>query len=71
MLPNDTKSADYLSLYRKAFSEYRSRALWNVRAFESPSPEDALAVARQLRIEGNLEARFLAEEIERACSAAH
>jgi hypothetical protein len=71
MLPNESQSGDYLSLYRKAFAMHESRALWNIRAFESPSPEDALVVARQLRIEGNLEARFLAEEIERACSAAH
>ena len=69
MLAAKTPSADYVTLYRKAFAEYQSRALWNVRAFESPSPEDALAVARRLRIEGNLEARSLAEEIERACSA--
>jgi hypothetical protein len=30
----------------------------------------AFAVARALRIEGNMPARFLAERIERACRAA-
>jgi hypothetical protein len=71
MLAEKTQTADYVTLYRQAFAEHRSRALWNVRSFENPSPEDALAVARQLRIEGNMQARFLAEEIERVCSAAH
>ncbi len=71
MVVKETQSEDYLLLYRRAFAEHRSRALWNVRSFENPSPEDALAVARQLRIEGNMEARVLAEVIERVCSAAH
>lgn len=38
--------------------------------FEEPTPEDALVVARALRIEGNLDARRLAERIEQACRAA-
>lgn len=57
-------------LYRRAFSEYGTQALWNKRALENPSREDALVVARALRIEGNREARRLAEQIEQACSAA-
>jgi hypothetical protein len=62
--------AEFLSLYHRAFAEYGSRALWNLRILEAPSPEDALVVARALRIEGDMSARFLAEEIERACLAA-
>ena len=62
--------ADFVSLYRRAFAEYGTRALWNKLSLESPTPEDALVVARALRVEGNREARFLAEQIEQACRAA-
>ena len=34
---------------------------------EEPTPEDALAAARALRIEGERGARPLAEQIEEAC----
>ncbi len=54
----------------RAFAEYRTQALWNKRVLENPTPEDALVIARALRIEGDREARSLAEEIERACRAA-
>jgi hypothetical protein len=60
---------DFVSLYRRAFAEYGTWALWNMRSFEAPTPGDALAVARALRIEGDLKARRLAEEIEQACRA--
>lgn len=66
-----TNPEDYVSLYRRAFAEYRAMALWNKRMFESPTPEDALVVARALRIEGDRQARQLAERIEQACHAAH
>ena len=59
-----------LSLYRRAFAEYGTRALWNKRLLDAPTPEDALVVARALRIEGDREARRLAEQIEQACDAA-
>ena len=42
-----------------------------MRRLEDPTPEDALAVARSLRIEGDLRARYLAEKIEQACRTAH
>jgi hypothetical protein len=61
---------EFVVLYRRAFELYGIRALWNVRQYEEPEPGDALAVARALRIEGDMQARFLAEEIERACLAA-
>jgi hypothetical protein len=61
---------NFLILYRRAFTEYGTRALWNKRLLEEPTPDDALVVARALRIEGNREARRLAEQIEQACRAA-
>ncbi len=63
-------AGDYLSLYRRAFEQYGVRALWNKRLLEEPTPADALVVARALRVEGNREARYLAEQIEQACRAA-
>jgi hypothetical protein len=60
---------EFRSLYRRAFAEYRSHALWNKRFLDEPTKDDALVVARALRIEGNREARRLAEEIEQACRA--
>jgi hypothetical protein len=61
---------DFPTLYRRAFAEYATQALWNKRLLEEPTPEDALVVARALRIEGDREARKLAEQIEQACRAA-
>jgi hypothetical protein len=58
------------TLYRRAFAEYGTLALWNKRMLEEPTPDDALVIARALRIEGDREARKLAEEIEKACRAA-
>ena len=66
----ETQSEDLASLYRRAFAEHGARALWNKRELERPTPADALVVARALRVEGNREARRLAEQIERACRAA-
>jgi hypothetical protein len=60
---------DFLALYRRAFKDYGGRALWNVRELETPGPQDALAITRNLRVEGDLKARRLAEEIEKACRA--
>lgn len=61
---------DFRSLYQRAFREYGTHALWNKRLLDEPAREDALVVARALRIEGDREARRLAEQIEQACSAA-
>ncbi len=63
------QQSDFVSLYRRAFAEYRARALWNKRFLDAPTPADALVVARALRIEGDRDARRLAEEIEQACRA--
>ena len=61
---------DFASLYRRAFQEHGARALWSTRLLDAPTPEDALVVARAFRIEGNRDARVLAEQIEQACRAA-
>jgi len=69
---SETKRPEDLgSLYRRAFADFGAHALWNKRALENPTEDDALVVARALRIEGNREARQLAEQIEQACRAAH
>ena len=62
---------DYVSLYQQAFKRFGAMALWNVRQLPNPLPEDAVAITLALRVEGNLQARMLAEQIERACRAAH
>ena len=64
------QATDLAALYRRAFAEYGAQALWNKRSLDSPTPEDALVVARALRIEGDREARRLAEQIEQACRTA-
>ena len=64
-----TEAAGFISLYRRAFAEYGTQALWNKRLLDAPTQEDALVVARALRIEGDREARRLAEQIEQACRA--
>lgn len=61
---------DFVALYHRAFAEHKLRALWNVRELEHPSAEEAMSIARNLRIEGDLNARRLAEQIEQACRAA-
>jgi hypothetical protein len=67
---NTDPPEDFASLYRRAFRQFGTHALWNKRLLDTPEPEDALVVARALRIEGNREARRLAEKIEQACRAA-
>lgn len=65
-----TEPDDFVSLYRSAFKEYGASALWSSRPVPDPTCEDALAITRSLRVEGDLKARKLAEQIERACRAA-
>jgi hypothetical protein len=69
MSAEPVRTDDFASLYRRAFAEFKARALWNKRLIETPTKEDALVVARALRIEGNRAARELAEQIEQACNA--
>jgi hypothetical protein len=55
------------TLYRRAFEEYGVSALWSSRPVPNPTPADALAITRSLRVEGNMQARRLAEQIEALC----
>jgi hypothetical protein len=61
--------ADYVVLYRQAFERFGASALWSSKPVPDPTPADALAITHSLRVEGNLRARQLAEEIEQACRA--
>ena len=65
------RKAPLRALYARAFEEFGARALWNMRRFEEPTPGDILAMTRQLRIEGDLAARGLAEQIEKLIRAGH
>jgi hypothetical protein len=57
-------------LYRQAFREFGAAALWSSRAVPNPTVADALAITQSLRVEGDRNARQLAERIEQACRAA-
>ena len=70
MSPEPPQSDDFASLYRCAFKEYGASALWSSRPMPNPTPEDALAITWSLRVEGDMNARRLAEQIEKACRAA-
>jgi hypothetical protein len=65
-----TEPEDFASLYRRAFKEFGASALWSSKPVPNPTPADVLAITRSLRVEGNREARKLAEQIEKACRAA-
>ena len=60
---------DYVTLYKEAFEKFGPLALWNRKAIHNPTKDEALAITRALRVEGNLDSRRLAERIERACRA--
>ena len=70
MTPQE-QQAEIERLYRQAFDEFGAIALWNMRRMEHPTPREALAMTRQLRVEGNMAARRLAERIEKLCRADH
>jgi hypothetical protein len=62
---------DFASLYRRAFEQFGPSALWTRWPAADPTPEDAMATTRSLRIEGHFQARRLAEQIEPACRRAN
>lgn len=70
---NDTPPAPetFATLYSRAFAEYGTQALWNMRPIADPTPADALAITRALRTHGGMDGRRLAEQIERLCRASH
>jgi predicted esterase len=60
---------DYAALYRRAFAEFGTIALWSSRPVPEPTPADALAITRALRTHGTMDGRRLAERIEALCRA--
>lgn len=64
-----TKTKSWPELYHQAFAQFGNRALWNLRELDEPTPRDALVIARQLRIEGDMKARQLAETLEMSARA--
>ncbi len=65
-----TAGLDFRALYRQAFEVFGAAALWNKARIDDPTPEHALVIARALRLEGDRQARQLAEDIERAVGGA-
>jgi hypothetical protein len=65
-----TNQDELARLYRQAFADFGAMALWSSRPVADPTPGDALAITESLRVEGNREARRLAEKIEALCRAA-
>ena len=61
-----TPRNEMADLYRRAFVQFGTRALWNIQQVDNPTVEQILAITRQLRIEGDMDARRLAERIEQA-----
>ncbi|MGH7154270.1 MAG: hypothetical protein ACREF3_10110 [Acetobacteraceae bacterium] len=70
MSEESEKPEDFAALYRRAFADFGASALWSSRPVSDPTPADALAITRSLRVEGDLRARRLAEQIEQACRRA-
>jgi hypothetical protein len=70
MSTEPTRPDDYASLYRRAFEYFGASALWSSRPVRDPTLADALAITRSLRVEGDMKARRLAEQIEQACRRA-
>jgi hypothetical protein len=64
MSPETEQTEDFVSLYRRAFDEYGASALWSSRPVPKLTCEDALAITRSLRVEGDLSARRLARYTE-------
>ena len=64
-----TQPEEFVILYRRAFAQYKSQALWNMRPNENPTRDDALAITRALRTHAGMDGRRLAEQIERLCRA--
>ena len=65
----DERKKEVERLYRQAFAEFGTLMLWSSRPVEHPTARDALAITESLRVEGNRDARRLAERIEALCRA--
>jgi hypothetical protein len=71
MTPEPPEPTDFVTLYRRAFAQYGTQALWNMRPIQDPTAADALAITKALRTHGGMEGRRLAEQIETFCRAPH
>jgi len=71
LLPDEKpdNQTELAGLYSRAFRQFGARALWNMKQLDDPTQADILATARQLRREGDLSARRLAERMEKAVHA--
>ena len=69
-MPHDIHPA-LQTLYRQAFRDYGTIALWSMRPVENPGPADALAITKALRTYGRMDGRRHAKQIEAACRADH
>jgi hypothetical protein len=67
----DDPTADIATLYRQAFRDFGSVALWSMRPVKVPTRADALAITAALRTHGRMDGRRLAERIEAVCRADH
>jgi len=67
----ENRTAEIRSLYQRAFREFGTAALWNMRPVDEPTPGDALAITKALRTYGRMDGRRLAERIEQLCRADH
>jgi len=56
MVGQIAQTDEITSLYRRAFDEFGASALSRSRAVENPNREDAPAITRSLRVEGDLRA---------------
>jgi hypothetical protein len=65
----DDEITEIQALYQRAFREFGSVALWNMRPVKEPTPADALAISQALRTHGRMDGRRLAERIEELCRA--
>ena len=65
----DDEITEIQALYQRAFREFGSVALWNMRPVKEPTPADALAISQALRTHGRMDGRQLAERIEELCRA--
>ena len=65
----DNRTKEIEALYQRAFREFGTIALWNMRPVEAPTSADALAITQALRTHGTMNGRRLAERIEELCRA--
>ena len=65
----DEEITEIRTLYQRAFRDFGSAALWNMRPVKEPTPADALAITQALRTHGRMDGRRLAERIEELCRA--